>query len=149
NQQILVLREAANIINLKVRSLYVQLNGDEHLLDLIEGLRLAYNALNRLSGIANAFNNLEKRQATAKVTARQIVDEVQILLAYRLAGVGVELETDFPDDGVPLMTDAAMVEHVFLNLLGNAIDAIREMGPEDRTKSPGPRRIRISATMTD
>jgi signal transduction histidine kinase len=126
NQQLQVLRDATNIINLKARSLSSKLGADEDVADLVEGLKLAYIGIDRISGIASAFNNLEKRQANAVVTIGRLVDEACTLLHYRLVRLGVAVEYSAVPQDIALQTDAALVEHILLNLVSNAIDAFNE-----------------------
>jgi signal transduction histidine kinase len=126
NQQLQVLRDATNIINLKARSLHRRFGTNDDIVDLAEGLKLAYAGTDRISGIAAAFNNLEKRQANAVVTIGQLVGEVCTLLHYRLVQLGIAVEYGPELQDIVVVTDAALVEHVILNLISNAIDAFKE-----------------------
>ncbi len=128
NQQIQVLRMAADVMNHKVRAIYASVGDVDDMRGLIEGLRLTYSGIDRLKRIADAFNNLERRQVGAAVTVEALASEVETLLHYKIARAGVILDIASRLANEVLEIDSALVEHVFLNIINNAIDAFEERG---------------------
>ncbi len=136
NQQIQVLRMAADVMNHKVRAIYPFVGDVDDMRGLIEGLRLTYSGIDRLKGIADAFNNLERRQVGAAVTLGALASEVATLLHYRIAKAGVILDIPSRLANEVLQIDSALVEHVFLNIINNAIDAFEERSGRDGAAAP-------------
>lgn len=68
------------------------------------------------------------------VSVREAWDEACGLLAMRLKAAGVSVTTDLPGGDDEVRSDRRALVHVFVNLIKNAVEALREQ--------PGPRWIR-------
>jgi two-component system C4-dicarboxylate transport sensor histidine kinase DctB len=75
--------------------------------------------------------------APGRVNLRRLVAEAEQQLAARLADEQIELAVSIEPETLCVAGDEARLEQVFLNLLGNAIDALRGTEP--------PRRIEVDA----
>jgi signal transduction histidine kinase len=90
---------------------------------LLSGLRTVRDAADRLRAIADAFNNLERRPDSAPVPVDKLISEVVELQSYTLARHGIAL--DLQKSGfIEIRADAALLEHVLLNIVANAVEAI-------------------------
>jgi signal transduction histidine kinase len=101
----------------------------------------AARVADRLSRFGRAGAN---RQAA--VPLRQAVDNVCDLLAPTLSGSGVRLALDIVET-LCVTADAAQLEQILVNLLQNALDALRGLGSAGRTDE-GIVRISASATVS-
>ena len=76
--------------------------------------------------IARIRNFLKKRGLKREaVDARTMIDSLIPMLQRTLAETGTTLDIRIPDDLHPLMADQVQLQQVLLNLLVNAIDAMR------------------------
>jgi two-component system NtrC family sensor kinase len=67
------------------------------------------------------------------VDLRDLFNEVQALLRFRLRESGCQVETEFMADPAPVYADAAQIKQVMINLIFNALDAM-EHAPEKRLR---------------
>ncbi len=58
------------------------------------------------------------------VDIRQVVNNAVVLLEERLKTSGAEIRMEFPEAALTALCDANRLEQVFVNLLGNALDAM-------------------------
>jgi len=63
-----------------------------------------------------------------RVDLRKVLEETIGLREYDLKVSGITVERDFPDEIPPLIGDPHQLEQVFLNIVNNAVDAMREAG---------------------
>jgi signal transduction histidine kinase len=125
NQQLTILDEGFNVVHYSLLQLAERLKPDDaDLVFAAQGLQFSYSALNRLHRIGDAFNNLDRRSPNESVTPRLLLAEIETLAQPRLARAGIEtvIQGEALDDEI--QTDPALIEHVVLNVLVNAIDAI-------------------------
>jgi signal transduction histidine kinase len=127
NQQLTILDQTTKVMNISARELELKIcAGDTSFLAIVQGIALTQTAIGRLHRIAHAFNNLERRDPKATVSLITVVDEVMTLLHYRLARYGIVVDVDDTGYDLVVETDIALVEHVVLNVVSNAIDAFDE-----------------------
>ena len=77
-----------------------------------------------------------KPQQRRPVSANRLIDAALDLAGYGLRSAGVEVERDFEPDLPPVSADEDQLHQVFLNLLLNAQQALRD--------APQPRRILLA-----
>ncbi len=65
------------------------------------------------------------------VDIRELVEDCVALLSVRARADGVRIDTSVPEN-VLLAADRTQLQQVLLNLISNAIDALRESGKEDK-----------------
>jgi len=128
NQQLKVLGESANLMNWAIRKLEIHVPKDNLAFDaVVSGLVNVLDAIERLRRITDAFNNLERRPSDVPVSVDELVEEIDTLLHYKLARSGAKLTTG-GDLDVKIVTDASLLEHVMINILTNALEAIDASG---------------------
>ena len=88
-----------------------------------EHVKRATAITRRLLGFARAPG-----RERAPADANRTVEETIALLEGEAARHRIAIVRDYQTDLAPIVTDAAQLQQVFLNLLGNAIDAIGEGG---------------------
>ncbi|MGK9230926.1 GHKL domain-containing protein [Inquilinus limosus] len=98
-------------------------------------------AVDRVAGLTGQLKRLARRDGhdAAPVDLAAVLDSVLRLLAYRLSDLGITLDRTGEGPAV-VMGEAGRLDQVVMNLLGNAIDAVR--GRETR-------RIRAMVEMRD
>ncbi|ABD89455.1 ATP-binding protein [Rhodopseudomonas palustris] len=87
-----------------------------------QALEGSFNAVHRAKRITDAFNNLDRR-TKATVRVGDLLDEVTTIVEYRRKKYGIAVSIDGDGLDTSLKTDAALVEHLILNVVVNAIDA--------------------------
>jgi signal transduction histidine kinase len=101
----------------------------------------SFNAVHRAKRITDAFNNLERRAAKTAIRVRELIEEVHTIVDYRRKKLGIALTIDGDGLDIELRTDPALVEHLLLNIVVNAIDAF-----EGRVREGDPPRIIVTAS---
>jgi len=76
-----------------------------------------------IKGLRNLFKRAEPQKSSVKL--RAIVDEVLLLLQPRTQREGVQMELHIASDLPPLSGDPIQLQQVLLNLVSNAMDAMR------------------------
>ncbi|WP_263379436.1 PAS domain S-box protein [Granulicella paludicola] len=76
-----------------------------------------------IKGLRNLFKRAETQKSSVKL--RAIVDEVFMLLQPRTQREGVHIELHIASDLPPLSGDPIQLQQVLLNLVSNAMDAMR------------------------
>ncbi|MCA0188646.1 MAG: GHKL domain-containing protein, partial [Proteobacteria bacterium] len=61
-----------------------------------------------------------------RIAVPRLLDELLLMLQTLLLDAGVEVELSLPDDLPELLADAVQLQQVILNLIVNAVDAMRE-----------------------
>src|SRR5262249_758295 len=90
NLQLTILDENINLMNYALRHLAPKVpQGNAHFRAAARALGTFYTAVDRLHGISNAFNNLDKRSPNALLPSRQIIDEALVLINPLLARHGI------------------------------------------------------------
>ncbi|MHB8267314.1 ATP-binding protein [Bradyrhizobium sp.] len=96
---------------------------NEHLLELARELSLVRNRIEHAKLTTDAFTNLERRNPLSRVDLHTLIGEVGTVLKQRLNRANVTLTIDIPT-GLDIVIDARFVEHVVMNVIINAIEAI-------------------------
>lgn len=99
-------------------------DADADVAALFEPLSNSFLALGRAFRITHAFNTIEKRKAQTVISVRDLLSEPFVLLEYRMVNLAVDFILSDEHGDLMLCTDAPLVEHVLLNLVVNALDAI-------------------------
>lgn len=121
---------------------------DEDTGKLLANAERLQGAARRLSDITHAFNNLERRRVEEEVSLLDILYEVHTLVYHRLGVVGADLQWS-EEVNVKLYTDPALLLHLIINIVVNAINAFEESNsaskqPNNETMSFQKRNIFIS-----
>lgn len=77
----------------------------------------------KAQSVASAFTNLQRKVPRSEAVVLELIDEIEIVLAQRLGGVGISLVTQV-DPELTIETDVRFLEHVLMNVIMNAIEAI-------------------------
>ncbi|MBI3246730.1 MAG: sensor histidine kinase [Deltaproteobacteria bacterium] len=93
---------------------------------LQENLQVLADAAGRLYHIADAFNNLERRRARETVQLDDLLKEITTLTYHRLGKIGAVLSWSPNPMLQTLETDPALLLHLMLNIIINAINAFEE-----------------------
>jgi two-component system NtrC family sensor kinase len=107
---------------------------------LLEGFRLEQRASDyvaklfkqaqRTQRVVQNLLSFARQRRTEKqpVDLRKVLEETIGLREYDLKMSGIIVERDFPDEIPLLIGDPHQLEQVFLNIVNNAVDAMREVG---------------------
>jgi PAS domain S-box-containing protein len=104
---------------------------DQALVDRMAGrIKIVREELERLSRLLNDFLNLAKPRAIelVEVDLRALIEDVVALQGPAARQAGLELTTALEDGSLCARGNAAMLKQVLVNLVVNAIDAMRERG---------------------
>lgn len=109
---------------------------------LLQGLRLARRQTERAAQVIGSIREFVRSREPHRrnLDARELVQNVTELLRLEAEQFQVVISHALPDDLPPIFADKVMIEQVLLNLIKNAIEAMRET-------PPGRRRIRVSARL--
>lgn len=97
--------------------------GDADALEVARELVTTRQLVESARRTTEAFTNLQRRNPKSRVTVAALVDEMEIVLSTRLARARVEIVRGEGLD-VEIVTDARFVEHVLMNVVMNAIEAM-------------------------
>jgi signal transduction histidine kinase len=126
NQQMAIMAENMHLMNQALHGLAPKIaDGDPDFAGAARALGRSYDAIARVRQIADAFNNLEKRSPNIEVTPRIMIRECFILMHPRFARAGLAAAMAGNGLDVGMRTDPTLVEHVLLNLMINAVEAIQ------------------------
>jgi two-component system C4-dicarboxylate transport sensor histidine kinase DctB len=86
--------------------------------------------IKRLSKTSNHLKTFARRpqEAATRHDVREVVANALSLFEQRIAGDGIEVVWHQPAERVDVMTEPAQLEQVFVNLMSNALDAMKETG---------------------
>jgi PAS domain S-box-containing protein len=96
-----------------------------HVRSIVENARRCRRVVRNLLGFARTH---EPQETLASIT--QVLDTVLDLCSYQLKTQNIRVERDYADDLPATFMDAHRMEHVFVNLVQNAVHALaRQEGP--------------------
>lgn len=102
------------------------------------------NSLLRFVERYRQFTSVPKPQLS-RIKVKEITERLQRLMAPAAESHGVSMEVLVLPPQLELLADADMVEQVLINLLKNAVEAMRDMGPPRE----GGHRIRLTAHLDE
>lgn len=93
--------------------------------EMLEAANVVGDEIKRLAALVSEFLDFARPRPPQRksASARTLCDRVIHLLTSRAAEAGAQLTLDFPSRDPTLNVDAAKIEQVLLNLIGNAIEA--------------------------
>lgn len=121
----------ANFANGCARRLRLDIGGKE---DLLEALSQIATQAGRAAEIIKRLRNLVTRQQRVReeVDLNALVDEVCALLAHDLRKQQVAVEKRLVPGGLRVRADAVQIEQALINLVRNALDAMKTLAPLER-----------------
>lgn len=102
----------------------------EKILDMAEKTLFAAERLNKLVNRMNQFNR--KEDAKEELNFLSIIQNAQILIESKIKRSEVKITENLKDINRKLVGDSGAFEQVFMNLIGNAIDAMDEKNGENK-----------------
>ncbi len=109
-----------------LKNLRVRLGNDDDDLEKIGPLLLrVQNMQMRVSNIAEAFNNIEKRNPRQKTSVKVLINEACGILEPLFSRFRIRVDNSRIED-IVVRTNATLVQHVVLNVLYNAVEAIED-----------------------
>jgi len=122
--QATIIRTLLNEQNILVRRLYESCRSPD--LDaLVDTVAILYPAVARLYEATNAFNNLERRGAYERFALAKVFGEALTITNYRLGHAGVQAQWSESGARIELESDAALLLHLLVNILLNAVNAFQ------------------------
>lgn len=96
--------------------------------EVAANLRDLSSIVDRLGRVTKQLRRLgyKSRAAAESVELRTVVDAACFIMATSLRKHGVTLELSFPLESMVVLADRGRLELVFINLIANAIDAMKE-----------------------
>ncbi|HEX7813941.1 sensor histidine kinase [Dyella sp.] len=109
---------------------------------LVQGIRLARRQTERAAQVIASIREFVRSREPHRqnLDARELVRNVTELLRLEAEQFRVSIINELPEQLPPIFADRVMIEQVLLNLIKNAIEAMRETPPSRR-------RIRVSARL--
>jgi signal transduction histidine kinase len=94
--------------------------------EMMEAVNVVGEEIKRLALLVSDFLDFARPRPPQRkpTSARSLCDRAMQLLAPKASAAKVDVALDFPTRDATLNVDAAKVEQVLLNLLGNAIEAL-------------------------
>jgi PAS domain S-box-containing protein len=94
--------------------------------EMFEAIRVVDDEIKRLASLVSDFLDFARpRPPTLKAcSARSICDRVLALVSPKAKDALVDIALDFPSRDAMLLVDAAKIEQVLLNVLGNALESL-------------------------
>ena len=117
---------------------------DPDLIALLQGLLKLRDKVARSRNLVEAFNNIEKRNPGDRARIGDIIGEACDLLEPMFRRQGIQVDRSRVED-FEIHTDSALVQHVVLNVLMNAIEAFAEEKDEKKEDAQLRRHIWIRA----
>lgn len=95
----------------------------ERLIGLLEGIE---NTVERARGITHRLLGFSRRMEANRQSLRleEIITETLGFLEREAKNRGVRLEVDLPADLPEIISDRGQLQQIFLNIMGNALDAV-------------------------
>jgi len=100
---------------------------EKELEDLKTGLRTIFRRSTSLSKFLDAYSNLYRvpELKIGQVEGKKLLERTAILFRDQLAEEKIELQIDCPADDLVFFIDERMIEQVLINLVKNAIQAVK------------------------
>lgn len=100
-----------------------------------EGLRRIATSAHAAADIIRRLRRLVRKEAAerAEIDLTQTLGDAAELIAFQTRHDGIDLELQVPGDLATVPGDAVQIEQVALNLLRNAVEAVRQMPKGRRT----------------
>ncbi len=123
--------------------------------ELVEAMEHITTQAERAGEIIRRLRSLVGKQPPDRsvVDINDLVREVVSFVEFDTQRLGLEIEFDLEPGGLPVRVDLVQIEQVLLNLVRNAMDALRDV-PEDkrhlfiRTRPEGAERVRVEVRDT-
>jgi PAS domain S-box-containing protein len=93
---------------------------------------------NRAADVINSLQSFYKRGTPVKrqiVDVKKIIEEMAVLLETEAARFSVTIRTEIDGDTPKLLVDRVQLQQIFMNLMLNAIEAMKDTGGELTIKS--------------
>jgi PAS domain S-box-containing protein len=93
---------------------------------------------NRAADVINSLQSFYKRETPVKrqiVAVKNIVEEMAVLLQTEAARRLVAIRTEITDDTPTILVDRVQLQQIFMNLMLNAIEAMKDSGGDLTIKS--------------
>jgi len=118
---------------------------DESLAELSDELVEIQRQLEISKETTEAFTNLERRNPRTKTKLETVIKEISVVLSRRLMLANTSISTDIPE-GLEIETDVRYITHILMNVIINALEAIRpsDTEPKDKKKDT-PNTIAVQA----
>jgi nitrogen fixation/metabolism regulation signal transduction histidine kinase len=106
--------------------------------DLGEGIEVIRSRSENLLKFAETYRHLNKisQPNVSDVYVRRLFENIDILLEQKLSQQNIDLEIILKDPDLKIRVDAGLIEQVLLNLVLNAIEAVKD-SPEPIVKLSG------------
>lgn len=127
---------------------FLRMSGDDatcekhrpRLVGLLEGIE---NTVERARGITHRLLGFSRRMEANRQSLRleEIITETLGFLEREAKNRGVRLEVDLPPDLPEILSDRGQLQQVFLNIMGNALDAV--------SAKDGTGRVQVSCSSPD
>lgn len=123
--------------------------------DLLADLEVGMSTIKRrsegLQKFADTYRNLSRitHLNVTRMLARDLFESIYQLMEPTLAQKGIDLEVVLEETGISLEADHSLVEQVLINLIVNAVDAVREQDNPCITLSAGHENGRTFLKVTD
>jgi len=107
---------------------YLENNLPDDKPDMQEAIEKIFNAVNRADNIIKNILSFS-RQTVSKITQlplNPLLDNVLALAKPKLEKSGVSVRREYVDESLEVAGDHTMLEQVFLNLVNNAVDAMKD-----------------------
>lgn len=100
---------------------------------VLENLETIHELTVRLASVSNQLKSFSRKSAGRRhgVDLRQSLRNALSLLRHMVDGMGCRIETQEPDEPLVVQANAMHMDQVFVNLLQNSLDAMRD-SPERR-----------------
>lgn len=85
-----------------------------------------YDSAAQMYRVVDTFNNMEQRRGLEQVELAELITQLRTMCYHRLGAVGVKLDYQETASPLRLKTDAALLLHLMLNIVLNAINAFQE-----------------------
>ncbi|MEM7424464.1 MAG: HAMP domain-containing sensor histidine kinase [Pseudomonadota bacterium] len=96
---------------------------DGELFHLAQELNFVRTRIDHAKRTTDAFTNYERRNPATKIDLLSLVREVETVLQHNLDRARSQFLIDIPDD-LEVVSDARYIEHVVMNVVINALEAI-------------------------
>ena len=107
---------------------------DPDLIALLQDLLQLRDKVARSRNLVEAFNNIEKRNPGDRARIGDVIEEACNLLHPLFRRHGIQVDRSQVED-FEIHTDSALVQHVVLNVLMNAIEAVADENAERKERN--------------